>query len=99
MANLGHCPPTVVEALRDQAGRMLHYFDLATPVRPAFFEALARTLPPELRTFQMYSTGSEAVEAAIRLARSYTGRYEVISFQHAWHGRTLGSMSLMGGFP
>ena len=77
----------------------MHYFDLATPPRAAFFEDLARTLPAELQTFQMYSTGAEAVEAALRLAKSFTGNYEVISFHQAWHGRTLGAMSLMGGFP
>ncbi|MDP8969330.1 MAG: aminotransferase class III-fold pyridoxal phosphate-dependent enzyme, partial [Actinomycetota bacterium] len=54
---------------------------------------------PSLQTFQLYTTGSEAVEAALRLAKAYTGKYEVISFFHAWHGRTLGAMSLMGGFP
>lgn len=99
VANLGHCPEPVVEALRQEAGRLLHYFDFATPVRAPFFEALGATLPPDLQTFQMYSTGSEAVEAALRLAKSFTGRHEFISFHHAWHGRTLGSMSLMGGFP
>ena len=99
VANLGHCPPAVVEALREEAGRLLHYFDFATAPRADFFEALAATLPPSLQTFQMYSTGSEGVEAALRLAKSYTKRYEVISLHRAWHGRTLGSMSLMGGFP
>jgi 4-aminobutyrate aminotransferase/(S)-3-amino-2-methylpropionate transaminase len=99
VANLGHCPPSVVAALRDEVGGLIHYFDFATPARVAFFEALARTLPPSLQTFQMYSTGGEAVEAALRLAKSYTQRYEVISFFDAWHGRTLGAMSLMGGFP
>ena len=99
VANLGHCPPPVVSALRQEVGGLMHYFDFATPARVAFFEALARTLPPTLQTFQMYSTGSEAVEAAVRLAKSVTQRYEVISFFDAWHGRTLGSMSLMGGFP
>ncbi|HEX2023225.1 MAG TPA: aspartate aminotransferase family protein [Acidimicrobiales bacterium] len=99
VANLGHCPPPVVAALRDEVGGLIHYFDFATPARVAFFEALARTLPPSLQTFQMYSTGGEAVEAALRLAKSYTQRYEVISFFDAWHGRTLGAMSLMGGFP
>ncbi|MGI9118585.1 MAG: aspartate aminotransferase family protein [Acidimicrobiales bacterium] len=99
VANLGHCPAPVVEALRSEAGRLLHYFDFATPARSVFFEALAATLPAGLQTFQMYSTGSEAVEAALRLAKSYTKGHEVISFHHAWHGRTLGSMALMGGFP
>jgi len=99
VTNLGHCPPAVVAALQQEEGRLLHFFDYVTPARAAFFEALAKTLPTSLQTFQMYTTGSEAVEAALRLAKSYTGRYEVISFFDAWHGRTMGSMSLMGGFP
>jgi 4-aminobutyrate aminotransferase-like enzyme len=99
VANLGHAPPAVTEALTEESARLLHYFDFATPARATFFEALARTLPPALQTFQMYTTGAEAVEAALRLAKSYTGGYEVISFHQAWHGRTLGAMALMGGFP
>jgi len=99
VTNLGHAPPSVVDALSAEAGRMMHYFDFATPPRAAFFEALARTLPPSLQTFQMYTTGAEAVEAVMRLAKSYTGKYEFISFFNAWHGRTLATMSLMGGFP
>lgn len=99
VTNLGHAPPAVVDALREQAGRLLHLFDFATPPRVAFFEALAQTLPPSLQTFQMYTTGSEAVEAVMRLAKAYTGNYEFVSFYNAWHGRTIGSMSLMGGFP
>jgi 4-aminobutyrate aminotransferase-like enzyme len=99
VANLGHAPPAVARALADEAGRLMHFFDFATPSRADFFEALALTLPPRLQTFQMYSTGAEAVEAALRLAKSFTGHYEVISFHQAWHGRTLGAMSLMGGFP
>ncbi len=99
VANLGHSPPPVVAALQRAAGDLLHYFDFATPARVEFFEALAATLPPALQTFQMYSTGSEGVEAALRLAKSYTKRYEVVSFYDAWHGRTIGSMALMGGFP
>lgn len=99
VANLGHAPPSVAAAVGTEAGRLMHFFDFATPPRAAFFEALARTLPPALQTFQMYTTGSEAVEAAMRLAKACTGRYEVISFFGAWHGRTLGAMSLMGGYP
>jgi 4-aminobutyrate aminotransferase-like enzyme len=99
VTNLGHSPGPVVDALRDELGRLMHFFDFATPARATFFEALARTLPPSLQTFQMYTTGSEAVEAAIRLAKSYTGNYEVVAFHRAWHGRTHGSMSLMGASP
>jgi 4-aminobutyrate aminotransferase-like enzyme len=99
VATVGHAPRAVVEALASESAQLMHFFDFATPARARFFEALARTLPPALQTYQMYSTGAEAVEAALRLAKSYTGGYEVISFHQAWHGRTLGAMSLMGGFP
>lgn len=99
VTNVGHAPPPVVDALSAQASRLLHFFDFATEPRAAFFEALAGTLPASLQTFQMYTTGAEAVEAAMRLAKAYTGNYECISFFDAWHGRTLGAMSLMGGFP
>lgn len=99
VTNIGHAPASVARTLGDEAQRLMHFFDFATPARGDFFEALARTLPPNLQTFQMYTTGAEAVEAAIRLAKSYTGKYEVISFFNAWHGRTLGAMALMGGYP
>ncbi|MEJ7844016.1 MAG: aspartate aminotransferase family protein [Acidimicrobiales bacterium] len=98
VANLGHAPPPVAEALGAEAKRLMHAFDFATPSRAAFFERLARTLPASLQTFQMYSTGAEAVEAALRLAKSYTKGYEVMAFHQAWHGRTSGAMALMGGF-
>jgi 4-aminobutyrate aminotransferase-like enzyme len=98
VANLGHAPPPVVAALARESSRLMHYFDFATAARADFFDALARTLPPGLQTFQMYSTGAEVVEAALRLAKAFTGGYEFISFHQAWHGRTLGAMSLMGGF-
>lgn len=99
VTNAGHAPAAVVDAISAAAGRLLHFFDFATAPRGEFFEALAATLPPDLQTFQMYTTGAEAVEAALRLAKAYTGHYEVISFFDSWHGRTLGAMSLMGGFP
>lgn len=96
VTNLGHCPAPVVAAMQAEVARLMHFFDFATPARGEFFEALAATLPAELGTFQMYTTGGEAVEAAIRLAKSYTGNYEVVAFHRAWHGRTHGAMSLMG---
>lgn len=99
VTNAGHAPAPVVAALQRELGRLMHFFDFATPARPEFFEALAATLPPSLQTFQMYTTGAEAVEAAIRVAKSYTGNYEVISFDRAWHGRTLQTMALSGASP
>lgn len=99
VTGLGHCPREVVEALHREVDRLLHYYDFATAPRPQFFEALARTLPDSLQVFQMYTTGTEAVEAAIRVAKSATKKYEVLSFYNAFHGRTMGAMSLMGGSP
>ncbi len=100
VANLGHAPPAVADAARPprRAGSCT---SSTSPRRPG--PSSSRRWPgrcrPALQTFQMYSTGAEAVEAALRLAKSFTGNYEVISFHQAWHGRTLGAMSLMGGFP
>lgn len=99
VTNAGHAPPAVAEAISAESQRLLHFFDFATPARVEFFEALAATLPPSLQTLQMYTTGAEAVEAAMRLAKAYTGGHEFMSFHNAWHGRTLAAMSLMGGFP
>lgn len=96
VTNLGHCPPEVTRALQDQLELLMHYYDWPTEPKVQFYEALAPFMPAELQTFQMYTTGTEAVEAAIRAAKSYTKKYETISMYNAYHGRTLGSMSLMG---
>lgn len=97
VSNLGHCPPSVVAALQREIGRLIHFYDFATEPRSEFMSALAATLPPSLDTFQMYTTGGEAVEAAIRAAKSYTKGYEVISFYNAFHGRTAGAAALSAG--
>ncbi len=96
VVSTGHCHPHVVAAVREQAGRLIHsqsYLGLHRPIL-RLAAALAPLAPGPIDTFFFCSSGSEAVEAAVRLARSITGRPNVIAFQGAFHGRTAGAMSL-----
>ena len=96
VTNTGHCHPSVVEAIRKQAGLLLH-----GQVNIIYHEPLLE-LVDELRTivhpsidgFFFSNSGAEAIEGAIKLARQVTGRTNVIVFQGSFHGRTVGTMSL-----
>ena len=90
----GHCHPKVVSAMQEQAGKLWHVHNFPTPHKPKLTELLAQKFPPGIDTFAFYSGGTETVEAALRAATSYTKRYELIAFHHAYHGRSLGSRSL-----
>jgi 4-aminobutyrate aminotransferase / (S)-3-amino-2-methylpropionate transaminase / 5-aminovalerate transaminase len=95
--NAGHTQPAVVEAIREQAGKLLHTcFHVAT-YEPyvALCEKLASLLPHGERTkVLLVNSGAEAVENAVKIARQATGRPAVICFSEAFHGRTLLGMSL-----
>jgi 4-aminobutyrate aminotransferase len=97
VASTGHAHPTVVEAVRRQAGELLHYSasDFYLPIYSELCEALAATAPMDgpVRVF-LTNSGTEAVEGAVKLARAATGRQYVISYFGAFHGRTYGSVSL-----
>ena len=95
--NLGHGHPAVAEALGEQARRLTHFYDFAAQIRVDFLEALESVMPPGLDAFHLANSGSEAVESALRIVRSATGRHEVIAFHNAYHGRTLGALSLTAG--
>lgn len=91
---LGHCPPGVVEAVRDQVGRLIHVPNTwYTEPQGRWAELLSQ------RSFGgkafFCNSGAEAVEAAIKLARAATprGRYKVITFEGSFHGRTFGALS------
>ncbi|SME88929.1 2,2-dialkylglycine decarboxylase (pyruvate) [Tistlia consotensis] len=90
-AILGHCHPEIVATVREQVGRLDHLFSsmLSEPVVD-LAEALAR-LVPELPRAILLSTGGEANEAAIRLAKLVTGKWEVVGFAQSWHGMTGGA--------
>jgi len=96
VTNTGHCHPDVVEAVRSQAGRMLHAqqnFGYHEPMLK-LIEVLRTVTPPVLDSFFFANSGAEAVEAAVKLARQATGRTNIIAFQGSFHGRTAGTMSL-----
>ena len=87
-AVLGHSHPEIVAAVRDQVGRLDHVFSsMISPPVVDLAEALGR-LVPELPRSMLLSTGGEANEAAIRMAKLVTGKWEVVAFSQSWHGMT-----------
>ena len=92
---LGHCHPAYVKAITDQA-KKLTVGSLTSEPRAELVNEVAAIAPKGLDRLQLYSGGSEAVESALRLARSRTGRQDVVGFWGAFHGKTAGAMSLMG---
>lgn len=95
--NIGHGRPEVADAIHAQASRLVHFYDFPHQLRVEFLRRLAASLHPSLDAFHLTNSGAEAVEAALRVARSATGRHEVIAFHHGFHGRTLGAISLTAG--
>jgi 4-aminobutyrate aminotransferase-like enzyme len=96
-ANLGHSHPDVVAAIRDQAGRMSHVSSAAaSEPRVAFEEALLEIAPPALDRVLLGISGADANDTALKLARSLTGRREVIAFSGGYFGRSSGVIGLNG---
>ncbi len=99
--NVGHCQPTVIQAITDQAQKLLHTcFQVAT-YEPyvALCEKLAELLPHGEHTkIMLVNSGAEAVENAIKIARQATNRSAVICYTEGFHGRTMMAMSLTSKF-
>lgn len=96
VTNLGHNHPGLVKAIQDQAPRLMNTYSFPTPERITASDRLVKTFPKNLDRVFMLSTGAEATEAALRVARRYTGKQEVLSFHGAFHGRTYGAMGVAG---
>ncbi|HTM47751.1 MAG TPA: acetyl ornithine aminotransferase family protein [Bryobacteraceae bacterium] len=93
----GHCHPRVVEAIQKQAAQLIHMSgtDFYYPNMVELAEKLAALAPGGVpRRVYFGNSGTEAVEAALKLARYHTGRHRFIAFTGAFHGRTLGALSL-----
>jgi 4-aminobutyrate aminotransferase/(S)-3-amino-2-methylpropionate transaminase len=95
VASLGHSHPRFVAGLVNQIER-LAVGSFTTEPRLALLKLLAELAPGALQRTQLYSGGAEAVEAAIRLAKSYTKKHEVVGFWGGFHGKTGGVMGLIG---
>jgi putrescine aminotransferase len=95
--SLGHRHPKVIAAVTAQLGRLaLHSQHLLNPVAAEAARRLAEITPGNLRKTFWCSTGTEAVEGALKLSRLYTGRKRFVSTINAFHGKTLGSLSVTG---
>ena len=97
VTSTGHCHPKVVEAIQEQAAQLIHYSasDFFLPIYSELTQKLDEIAPMrgKARSF-LTNSGTEAVEAAIKLARHHTGRQYMIAFFGSFHGRSYGSVSL-----
>lgn len=97
--SLGHQHPRVNKAIKEQLDTYSHvmvYGEYAQNPAVAFCKLLAQHLPPTLQKTYLVNSGTEATEGALKLARRVTGRSQFISCHNAYHGNTMGSMSVMG---
>jgi predicted acetylornithine/succinylornithine family transaminase len=93
VCNAGHCHPRVVDAIREQAGRLMHASNLyLTEPAPRLADRLASSFSPDAKVF-FGNSGAEANEAAIKLARKHRRGGEIVVLEGAFHGRTMGALS------
>lgn len=96
---LGHCHPRVVFAIKNQVEKYLHvmvYGEYIQETAVELAKLLAENLPKNLNTTYLVNSGTEAIEGALKLARRATGRTQILYANNAYHGNTMGSMSVMG---
>lgn len=99
VSNIGHRHPKVVQAIKDQADRYLHvtvYGEYVQAPQVKFAKKLCETLPNTLNAVYFVNSGAEATEGALKLAKRYTNRTEIISCRKSYHGSTHGALSVMG---
>lgn len=95
--NVGHSHPAVIKAVQEQISRYAHinvYGRFVLPGQVEIVERLSRVAPGDLEVAFLTSTGTEANEGALKLARKFTGRPGFVSFKRSFHGRTFGSLSV-----
>lgn len=99
VSNVGHRHPKVLEAIRNQLDHYLHlmvYGEYVQSPQTLLAKALCDTLPQKLDNVYLVNSGSEAIEGALKLAKRYTGRAEIISCVNAYHGSSQGALSIGG---
>lgn len=99
VSNVGHANPRVVEAVQRQAADYMHimvYGEMIERPQVRYAARIAELLPGELSSVYFVNSGAEAIEGALKLAKRYTHRTELVSMRRAYHGSTQGAMSLMG---
>ena len=99
VSNIGHSHPKIIEAIKNQVDKHMHvmvYGEFIQDSTLAFSKKLISLLPSNLNCVYPVNSGTEANEAAIKLAKRVTGRTEIISFRGSYHGSTNGSLSISG---
>ncbi len=99
VSNTGHRHPKVLKAIHDQLDKYMHlmvYGEYIQSPQVQLAELLAKQLPDPLEAVYFVNSGSEAIEGALKLAKRYTGRPEIIAFKNAYHGGTAGALSILG---
>ncbi len=99
VSNLGHSQPDIVSAVQEQAARHMHlmvYGELVQAPQSKLALLLSSLLPPSLQSIYLVNSGSEAVEGALKIAKKFTGRKQIVAFNNAYHGSTHGALSVMG---
>jgi len=96
IGSLGHCHPHYVKRLKEQLDRVT-FGSFTTDTRARFLELVSSVLPEGITHIQLFSGGAEAVEAAFRLAKSVTKKFEFVGFWGGYHGKTAGVIGLLGG--
>ena len=99
VSNLGHQNPEIIEAVKQQLEKHMHlmvYGEFVQSVQVELAELLCSVLPKKLNSVYLVNSGSEAIEGAMKLAKRFTGRSEIIAFNNAYHGSTQGALSILG---
>lgn len=99
VSGVGHRNPDVIKAIKDQADKFLHlmvYGEFVQSPQVQLAKAITDTLPDHLDAVYLLNSGSEAVEGALKLAKRYTGRPNIVSFHNAYHGSSHGALSVTG---
>ncbi len=94
---VGHCHPAIVEAIKKQSEKLLFYSNAVySDIRAQACEKVIEISPKEIKKVFFCNSGSEANETALKIARRYTGKNEIISMEGGFHGRTMASLSATG---
>ena len=99
VCNIGHRHPKVIKAIKEQADKYLHimvYGELVENPQVEYASLLTQHLPANLNSVFYTASGSEATEGAMKLAKRFTNRSQIISFKNSYHGSTQGALSVMG---
>lgn len=96
VVNIGHSHPELVREIQEQAEDIVNSYDFVNIYRPALVKKLVEITPNNLDKAFILTTGAETTEAALKLSRLYSGKYEFLSFHGCFHGRTYGAMSVGG---